>query len=143
MRLAKPIKVGQFPPPTQSRDQRPQLTAEEIPKLPEWNQVVVNHIKDATTSTGKQYWLVSYYSTTVSWRHMQAYFNDADLSPIARAVGLSELVDTDQLVGQELFVSFGVKAGRGSNAGKEFVNCTGYQAINDGEPRVNTSDVPF
>ena len=143
MKLAKPIKVGKFPSPVQSRDQRPLVSAEEVDGLPEWNRVVVNNIADATTSKNKQYWRVTYYSTTASWRHSQAYFRDNDLQPLARALGIELLEDTDQLLGHELFVKLGVRDGRGENAGNQYVNCTDYQAINDGEPRVNTSDVPF
>ena len=143
MRLIKPITVGKFPPPTQSRDQRPRVTPEEVNELPEWNRVVVNDITDATTSSNKQYWWVTYYSTTASWRHRQAYFRDNDLQPLARALGIDLLEDTDQLLGHELFIKLGVRVGRGENADNQYVNCVNYQAINDGEPRVNTSDVPF
>ena len=79
------------------------------------------------------------------WFHRQAYFQKSWLRPLLELFGIEHLVDTDQLMGKELWVKFRREQGRGRNVGREFAAIDGYSLEDrSGEVgEVRNDGVPF
>ena len=123
------------------------LHVDLLDELPSWNHVEITGVEEAEFSRRRRddgedgvvveedeerkkrrkYLLVTFEDlVSRGWYHRQAYFQRSWLRPLLELFNIDHLVDTDQLLGQNLWIKFRREQGRGRNTGREFAAISGY-----------------